>query len=128
MKIVRFVFALSLVAIASCANAQIKKVLADKIVATVGDKYILRSDVDNAIADYKRQSQGQENIELPTACQVIEGQLIRKALVLQAEKDSILITEEEIENAIDGRIRNFIQQFGTLNSTSVVSPKSTIVV
>ena len=113
MKIVRILFALGLIAITSAANAQIKKVLADKIIATVGDKYILRSDVDNALADYKRQAQGQENIELPSACVVIEGQLIRKALVLQAEKDSILITEEEIEVAIDGRIRNFIQQFGS---------------
>ena len=83
MKIVRIVFALVLIVIASTATAQIKKVLADKIIATVGDKYILRSDVDNALADYKRQAQGQENIELPTPCQVIEGQLIRKALVLQ---------------------------------------------
>ncbi len=124
MKIVRFVFALIILATASSATAQIKKVLADKIIATVGDKYILRSDVDNAIADYKRQAQGQENIELPTACQVIEGQLIRKALVLQAEKDSILVTEEEVENAIDGRIRNFIQQFGSKEVLEEVAGRS----
>jgi peptidyl-prolyl cis-trans isomerase SurA len=124
MKIVRFVFAFILLATASSASAQIKKVLADKIIATVGDKYILRSDVDNAIADYKRQAQGQENIELPTACQVIEGQLIRKALVLQAEKDSILVTEEEVENAIDGRIRNFIQQFGSKEVLEEVAGRS----
>jgi peptidyl-prolyl cis-trans isomerase SurA len=124
MKIVRFVFALIMLATASSATAQIKKVLADKIIATVGDKYILRSDVDNAIADYKRQAQGQENIELPTACQVIEGQLIRKALVLQAEKDSILVTEEEVENAIDGRIRNFIQQFGSKEVLEEVAGRS----
>lgn len=124
MKIVRFVFAFILLVTASSASAQIKKVLADKIIATVGDKYILRSDVDNAIADYKRQAQGQENIELPTACQVIEGQLIRKALVLQAEKDSILVTEEEVENAIDGRIRNFIQQFGSKEVLEEVAGRS----
>jgi peptidyl-prolyl cis-trans isomerase SurA len=124
MKIVRFVFVFIILATASSASAQIKKVLADKIIATVGDKYILRSDVDNAIADYKRQAQGQENIELPTACQVIEGQLIRKALVLQAEKDSILVTEEEVENAIDGRIRNFIQQFGSKEVLEEVAGRS----
>ena len=124
MKTVRIVFALVLIVIASTATAQIKKVLADKIIATVGDKFILRSDVDNAIADYKRQAQGQENIELPTACQVIEGQLIRKALVLQAEKDSILITEEEVEVAIDGRIRNFIQQFGSKEVLEEVAGRS----
>jgi peptidyl-prolyl cis-trans isomerase SurA len=124
MKIVRFVFILGLVAFATCANAQIKKVLADKIIATVGDKYILRSDVDNAIADYRRQAQGQEDVRLPSACEVIEGQLIRKALVLQAEKDSILITEEEVENAIDGRIRNFIQQFGSKEVLEEVAGRS----
>jgi len=124
MKIVRILFALGLIAITSAATAQIKKVLADKIIATVGDKYILRSDVENALADYKRQAQGQENIELPSACQVIEGQLIRKALVLQAEKDSILVTEEEIEVAIDGRIRNFIQQFGSKEVLEEVAGRS----
>ena len=75
MKIVRIVFALVFIVIASTATAQIKKVLADKIIATVGDKYILRSDVENAIADYKRQAQGQENIELPTACRFTKQQL-----------------------------------------------------
>jgi peptidyl-prolyl cis-trans isomerase SurA len=37
--------------------AQPKKVIADKIIGQVGDKIILRSDVVNAIADYKRQGQ-----------------------------------------------------------------------
>jgi peptidyl-prolyl cis-trans isomerase SurA len=60
MKIIQIAFALGLMVIATSATAQIKKVLADKIIATVGDKYILRSDIDNAIADYKRQAQGQE--------------------------------------------------------------------
>lgn len=124
MKIARFAFIIGLVAFATGINAQVKKVLADKIIATVGDKYILRSDVDNAIADYKRQAQGQENLVLPTPCEVIEGQLIRKALVLQAEKDSINITEEEIENAIDGRIRNFIQQFGSKEVLEEVAGRS----
>ena len=38
-------------------NAQVQKVVADKIVAQVGDKIILRSDVMNAISDAKRQGQ-----------------------------------------------------------------------
>ncbi|WP_204315418.1 hypothetical protein, partial [Stenotrophomonas maltophilia] len=62
---------------ASQANAQTKKVIADKIVGQVGDKIILRSEILNAIADMKRQAQGQDNVILPTECQVMEGQLIR---------------------------------------------------
>lgn len=92
--------------------AQPKKVVADKIVAQVGDKIILYSDVINAIMDYKRQ--GQEDKLPPHAeCAFLEGQLIQKALVLQAEKDSLTVTDEEIEAAIDNQVRYFIQQYGS---------------
>jgi len=122
MKIVSIVF--SLVLLSVTAKAQVKKVLADKIVATVGDKFILRSDIDNSIADYKRQAQGQEGVTIPSICQIMEGQLIRKALVLQAEKDSIIVTEDEIQNAIDSRIRQFLQQFGSKEVLEEVAGRS----
>jgi len=124
MKIVIVVFSLVLMSISFSTNAQIKKVLADKIIATVGDKFILKSDIDNAIADYKRQAQGQEGVVLPSTCQILEGQLIRKALVLQAEKDSINVTEDEIQNAIDSRIRQFLQQFGSKEVLEEVAGRS----
>jgi len=124
MKIVSVVFSLVLLSFSFSAKAQTKKILADKIIATVGDKFILRSDIDNAIADYKRQAQGQEGVAIPTACQILEGQLIRKALVLQAEKDSINVTEEEIQNAIDSRIRSFLQQFGSKEVLEEVAGRS----
>ena len=40
--------------------AQPKKVLADKIIATVGDKIVLKSEIDNSISDMQRQG-----IEVP---------------------------------------------------------------
>ncbi len=124
MKIVSVVFSLVLLSFTFSAQAQVKKVLADKIIATVGDKFILRSDIDNAIADYKRQAQGQEGVVIPSLCQVLEGQLIRKALVLQAEKDSINVTEDEIQSAIDSRIRSFLQQFGSKEVLEEVAGRS----
>ena len=68
--------------------AQTQKIVADQIIAKVGDKIILKSDIDNAIADYKRQGQ---DVQLPPnpECAFLEGQLIQKVLVLQAQKDSI---------------------------------------
>jgi peptidyl-prolyl cis-trans isomerase SurA len=103
--------------------AQPKKVIADKIVGQVGDKIILRSDIFNAIADYKRQ--GQEGA-LPAnpECAFLEGQLIQKALVLQAEKDSLPITEEEIEGQLDNRIRYFIQMYGSKEVLEDIAGKS----
>jgi peptidyl-prolyl cis-trans isomerase SurA len=50
--------------------------------------------------------------------------LIRKALMLQAQKDSLNVTEEEIENAMDSRIRNYIQQFGSRETLEEVAGRS----
>lgn len=124
MKLISFSISLILLTATISVKAQVKKVLADKIIATVGDKFILKSDVENAISDYKRQAQGQENVEIPTECKMIEGQLIRKALVLQALKDSINVTDDEVEVAMESRIRNFIQQFGSKEVLEEVAGRS----
>jgi len=55
---------------------------------------------------------------------MIEGQLIRKALVLQAQKDSINVTDDEVEVAMESRIRNFIQQFGSKEVLEEVAGRS----
>ena len=73
-------------------SAQPKKVIADKIVAQVGDKIIFRSDIYNSIQDAQRQG-----VQLPPnpECVLVERALIEKALVLQAEKDSLPVSEED---------------------------------
>lgn len=124
MKLHSVVLSILFLTISVIAQAQVKKVIADKIIGAVGDKYILKSDIDNAIADFKRQSQGQEGTFLPTACQVLEGQLIRKALVLQSEKDSLVVTEEEVENMIDSKIRRFMSEFGSKEALEEIAGKS----
>lgn len=105
------------------AQAQTMKVVADKIVGQVGDKIILKSDIVNSIADLKRQSQGQD-IQLPSECQVLESQLIRKALVLQAQKDSLNVSEEEIEAALDNQVRMFIQSYGSKEVLEEIAGKT----
>ncbi|MDE3252621.1 MAG: peptidylprolyl isomerase [Bacteroidota bacterium] len=106
------------------AGAQAKKVVADKIVGQVGDKIILQSDIQNALADYRRAAQGQDNAIVPSDCQVMEGQLIRKALVLQAQKDSIHVSEEEIDAELDNQIRMFIQQYGSKDILEEIAGKT----
>lgn len=124
MKLHRVVLSILFLTVTVIAQAQVKKVIADKIVGAVGDKYILKSDIDNAIADYKRQAQGQEGAVIPSVCQVLEGQLIRKALVLQSEKDSLVVTDEEVENMIDSKIRRFIAEFGSKEALEEIAGKS----
>ena len=121
-KLVLVVLVVSSAALSS--SAQTKKVIADKIVGQVGDKIILRSDIQNAMADMKRQAQGQENAVLPTECQILEGQLIRKALVLQAQKDSLHVSEDELDATLDNRIRSFIQAYGSKDVLEEIAGKS----
>ena len=119
-KLILFIF---LFANQQLLFAQTKKVIADKIVAQVGDKIILHSDIVNAIADYKRQG---ADAQLPPnpECAFLEGQLIQKSLVLQAEKDSLPITEEEIDAELDNRIRYFINAYGSKETIEEIYGKS----
>jgi peptidyl-prolyl cis-trans isomerase SurA len=105
------------------AQPQTKKVVADKIIAQVGDKIILRSEIINAIADYKRQG---SDVTLPPnpECAFLEGQLIQKALVLQAEKDSLSVSDEEIEAMLDNQIRQFIQGYGSKEALEEISGRT----
>lgn len=60
-------------------HAQTAKLLADKIVAIVGDKIVLRSDLINYIDDLKRQG----NEVPPNAeCVLLEKMMQDKALIL----------------------------------------------
>jgi peptidyl-prolyl cis-trans isomerase SurA len=92
------------------ANAQPKKAIADKLIAVVGDRIILYSDIKNSLADIARQGgKLPENAE----CLIVEQALLSKVLMLQAEKDSLPVTEEEVEAELDQRIRYFINQVGS---------------
>ena len=85
------------------------KINADKIIGVVGNKIILKSDIENSLIDMQRQG-----MELPpnAKCLTLEQAMGIKALVLQAEKDSLPVTDEDVESDLDLRIRNYISQYG----------------
>lgn len=105
----------------AAALAQPQKVVADKIIAVVGDKIVLKSDIDNSIMDMERQG-----MEVPAnaKCLTLEQAMGIKALVLQAEKDSLPVTEEEIEADIDNQIRYFIGAYGSKEKLEEISGKT----
>ncbi len=103
------------------AFAQAKKLVADKIIAVVGDKIILKSDIDNSIQDMERQG-----MEVPSnaRCLTLEQAMGIKALVLQAEKDSLPVTEEDVAADIDNQIRYFIGAYGSKEKLEEISGKT----
>src|SRR5579863_8120346 len=100
--------------LSAAALAQ-QKVVADKIIGIVGDKIVLKSEIYIANEDIKRQG-GQEQ----DGCTILDGMLVQKALVLQAEKDSIPVTEDEIDAEIDQKVRYFVAQYGSIQALEQV--------
>jgi len=91
------------------AQGTARKVVADKIIAVVGDRVILQSDIKNAIEDARRQG---GNVPDGAECMLMEQAVISKVLMLQAEKDSLPVSDEEVEAELDQRVRHFINQVG----------------
>jgi peptidyl-prolyl cis-trans isomerase SurA len=113
------VFITGLAMLLASAGFSQQKVVADKIIGIVGDKIVLKSDIFIANEDIKRQG-GQEQSD----CALLDGMLTQKALVLQAQKDSIPVTDEEVEAEIDQRIRYFISQYGSKEALEQISGRS----
>jgi peptidyl-prolyl cis-trans isomerase SurA len=96
--------------IATSGFAQ-QKVVADQIAAIVGDKIILKSELALAISDYERQSGGAD-VKAIDECSILDNMLIQKALVVQAEHDSLPVSDEEVEADVDQQIRYFENLYG----------------
>jgi peptidyl-prolyl cis-trans isomerase SurA len=83
----------------------------DKIAAVVGkNRIVLQSEIESQI--HQMQLQGAE-ISPDTKCQLLEQMVLQKMLVEQAERDSLVVSDDEVEGTLDNRIRYFISQFGS---------------
>ena len=103
------------------ANGQPKKAIADKVVAVVGDRIILYSDIKNSLADIARQG---GTLPANAECLITEQAIVSKVLMLQAEKDSLPVTEEEVEAELDQRIRYYIRELGDQKTLEDYAGKS----
>jgi peptidyl-prolyl cis-trans isomerase SurA len=120
-------FSLSAVAILSFGimnaqpGTQAKKIVADKIAAIVGDQIIMYSDIKNTISDYIRQgAEVPDNAE----CMILDQAILSKVLMLQAEKDSLPVTDDEVEAELDLRVREFVRMYGTEEKVEELAGKS----
>lgn len=81
----------------------------DRVVAVVGDKIVLESDIEKQVIQYRQQGYFGTNIK----CEVIEDQLYQKLLLNQAELDSVEVGQGEVESELERRIQYFINQLGS---------------
>lgn len=100
---------LILLLLASFNTLFAQKTTINKIVAIVGDNIILQSDIDREYADYIARGNA-ENQEVK--CYIVQQMLTQKLLTQQAVIDSVTVTDDEVTNEADRRMRALIQRAG----------------
>lgn len=85
------------------------KQMIDQVVAVVGDKIVLQSDIENQILQMLAQGYKSENMR----CEVLEELLAQKLLLTQAELDSLTVGYNRVESELERRLMYFIRQVGS---------------
>ena len=104
MKIFAFIFFLGIVVFG--------QETADKIVAIVDDEIIMKSELDyqvNIIAIQTNANPADPALRK----KVLNDMITQKLLYAQAELDSIVVSDEEVEQQLDYQMNYFIQQYGS---------------
>jgi len=84
-------------------------VVIDKIIAKVDDYIILKSELERAYLDFLSRGQARGS---NAKCEILQQLVVNKMLVAQAEIDSIIVSDSEVNSNLDRRMGIMAQQFG----------------
>lgn len=114
---------LILCVVTSVFTAMGQKKSLDKVAAVVGSSIILNSDIEREYDNYLVQG-NQPNQAVK--CQVLQQLLTQKLLAQQAVIDSVIVKDDEVDNEVDRRMRNYIQRAGGQDKLEAFLGKSVI--
>lgn len=107
---IRTIFLTFLSLILSCYIAQGQSRIIDEVIAVVGDKRILYSEIEQSYQQLKMQG---DEVNESTRCQIFEQLLTQKLFLNQAEIDSLEVTDAQIDNELNQRMQYFISVLGS---------------
>jgi peptidyl-prolyl cis-trans isomerase SurA len=90
-------------------NVQAQKKNVDKVVAVLGNNIILASELDQQYVMYLNQGNGSDE---KVKCYILQQMLVQKLLKQQAEIDSVMVDDSQVDNEVDRRMRYQIQRAG----------------
>jgi peptidyl-prolyl cis-trans isomerase SurA len=102
-----------------------QEIVVDRIIAVVGKNMILESEVEAQYLQEKMQG-AIEGSASYARCMVLEKMLSNNLLLNQAELDSVVVSDSEVERSLDQRLRYFISQFGSQGKLEEYYGKSII--
>lgn len=96
-----------IVLVTSAFLVQAQPQVLDKVIGVVAKYPVLLSDLQNSMLE--RDQQG-----LPlNKCTAFEMLLFQKLLVAQADRDSVIVPDADVETELNRRMTYFVQQFGS---------------
>ena len=87
------------------------QVLVESVAAVVGNEVIYLSDIENAIVDLK--ASGNRSAVNDLRCSVLREMLISKLFLDQARIDSIVVTDDMVENELNAKMNDAIRRAGS---------------
>jgi peptidyl-prolyl cis-trans isomerase SurA len=99
-----------------------QKQVIDKVIGIVGKYPILLSDLQNSMLEREKQAAGLDK------CKAFEMIVFQKLLVAQAERDSVTVSDAEVDHELDQRMTYYIQQFGSVEKLEEFYGKRTNVI
>lgn len=85
----------------------------DKIVAVVGkNRIVLDSELEAAFTQAKL-NEGNNDADDSLKALILQQLVLQKILAEQAERDSLLVSDEEVDGTIDNKLRYYIRQYGS---------------
>jgi len=89
----------------------IKTQTIDGIIAWVGKDIVLQSDLEQAYTEYANQFRVPDLSE-EEKCTIFEHLVYTKLMLHQADVDSVVITEQQVEATINWRMNHYLQMVG----------------
>lgn len=90
----------------------------DEVVAVVGNEIILLSEVEENARQLALQTD--RPVAFREKCQILEGLLFQKLCLEQAERDSLTVTDEQVESELNRRLDYFKAQFESVEKMEQV--------
>lgn len=102
-------FSLAVLLLSSVVSLAQEGEMIDKVIAVVGGNKVTYSDIQRQKAQY-----AQQGMPLPpdADCQILEEMLFQALLLNQAELDSVVVDDGQVEQEMDRRLEYFILQMG----------------
>ncbi len=98
-------------------------VVVDQVAGIVGNAVVLRSEIESQYQQYTQQGNYGGN---DLRCRIFDQLLLNKLLVNQANIDSLVVTDDQINQKIDNNLAYYIQQLGSVEKLEAFYGKSVI--